>query len=530
MQQLYTNANVLTMDDRKKKAQAVLVSDGIIRAVGSVSEMQIYQTPDTQTIDLKGHTLLPAFLDPHSHITSFATTLDLVQLSDTVSFGEITQKLREFVQQNSLAPGAFVIGFGYDHNHLAEHRHPTKELLDQALPGYPILLAHTSGHMGVANSLALSAMGVSETTEPPQGGKIGRNPDGSLSGYLEETAFTQLAQAGPRPSLEQVFRNFSRAQDIYLSYGIATAQDGLTNLPEIQLLDALATQHALKMDIVGYADLSKNPNLLLKYPEYVGKYQNHLRLGGYKIFLDGSPQGRTAWLSAPYEDAADGYCGYPTYPDEQVEQFIETALLENFQLLVHCNGDAAAQQYLDCYQRALKKTGSVHKLRPVMVHAQLLRPDQLPVLHRLGMIASFFTAHTYYWGDTHIQNLGMDRARRISPAASAQKEGVCYTFHQDTPVVPCDMMHTLWAAVNRVTKSGVALGEEERLSPYDALKGITIHAAYQYFEEDQKGSIAAGKRADFVILEQDPLSCDPMAIKDIPVLSTICEGKTLYQR
>ena len=172
----------------------------------------------------------------------------------------------------------------------------------------------------------------------------------------------------------------------------------------------------------------------------------------------------------------------------------------------------------------------MHKIRPVMIHAQLLRPDQLPLLRRLGMIASFFTAHTYYWGDTHIQNLGMDRAQAISPAASALQCGVRYTFHQDTPVVPCDMMHTLWAAVNRRTKSGILLGEAERISAYDALKGITIHAAYQYFEEDRKGSIEVGKLADFVVLEENPLSCDPQRIKDIPVLATILRGKTLYQR
>lgn len=165
-----------------------------------------------------------------------------------------------------------------------------------------------------------------------------------------------------------------------------------------------------------------------------------------------------------------------------------------------------------------------------MIHAQLLRRDQLSALRSLGMIPSFFVAHTYYWGDVHIRNFGLARASAISPAASALREGLPFTFHQDTPVLPPDMLTAVGCAVTRTTRTGRVLGEEERLLPLDALRAVTVNAAYQYFEEDRKGSIREGKLADFVLLDENPLTVEPGRIRDIRVLRTIKEGVTVYER
>ncbi len=201
---------------------------------------------------------------------------------------------------------------------------------------------------------------------------------------------------------------------------------------------------------------------------------------------------------------------------------------EGVQLLVHCNGDAAAQQLIDAYQTVLGDKQSI--LRPVMIHAQLVNRDQLHAMSAMKMIASFFVAHVYHWGDIHCENFGIARASEISPVHSAILEKVVYTFHQDTPVIQPDMLETLWCAVNRVTKSGRRLGSEEAISIEDALKAVTIHAAYQYFEENERGSIELGKLADFVILSQDPRQTDPMKIRDIEVLATIKEGRCCYRK
>ena len=320
-------------------------------------------------------------------------------------------------------------------------------------------------------------------------------------------------------------RQMEQAQDIYLQNGITTAQDGFTKEAEWTLLHCLAGQKRLKLDVVAYPNLPDNRKIALEHPQYCKQYHNRLKIGGYKVFLDGSPQGRTAWMSQPYADASDGYRGYAVHTDEEVRSYMRQALQDHMQILAHCNGDAAAQQMIDAY--AAEKTGE--DIRPVMIHAQLVRPDQLARMGELGMIASFFVAHTYYWGDVHLKNFGEARATAISPVRAAIGNGVVYTFHQDTPVILPNMLETLWCAVNRISKGGYVMGEAQRVSPLEALKGVTLYAAYQYFEENEKGSIRPGKRADFVLLDRDPLQVDPMELRDLRVLATIWGGIVVYE-
>ena len=283
----------------------------------------------------------------------------------------------------------------------------------------------------------------------------------------------------------------------------------------------------LSLDVRCYADLKREGALLVQARRDMPA--GRLQMGGYKIFLDGSPQGKTAWMSSPYEGATDGYAGYPIYSDEEVRRFMKLALDAPAQLLVHCNGDAAAQQMIDAYARAKEERPRAADIRPVMIHAQLLRRDQLHRLGELGIIASFFVAHTHRWGDVHQQNFGKQRADAISPANSAQHAGVVYTFHQDTPVLPPDMLYTTWCACNRITSNGVRLDQSERVTPLQALRAITISAAYQYFEEDVRGSIRPTKVADFVVLSRNPLKVPREEIADIRVVSTIKEDRVLYR-
>lgn len=521
---IYSGGTIVTMEGNKT-ADAVLVEDGIIRAVGTLEQVQFFSGTSAEAVNLQGKTMLPAFLDPHSHITALASTLSLASLDGAGSFQEIAERLKTYVYKNKLKPGEWVLGFGYDQNSLYEHRHPTKELLDRVLPGYPVMISHKSGHMGVLSSKALEQLSITARTKNPDGGKIGRM-QGSLepNGYLEETAYTTLKPH--QPSREQRIKQMEAAQQLYFSYGITTVQDGLTGMSEWKLLKEMADLGKLKADIVCYADYKQTPNLIPEHPECFREYRNRLKLGGYKIFLDGSPQGRTAWMTQPYEGEED-YRGYPIYSDAQVREFVEGAIRENIQLLAHCNGDAACEQLLCAFEQTAGAGDS--KTRPVMIHAQFLRANQLPRMRKLGMIASFFVAHTYYWGDTHLKNFG-ERGRRISPAKSAGREGVTYTFHQDSPVLAPDMLATLWCACNRITANGVLLDREECLTPMEALRGVTVNAAYQYFEEDKKGSIAPGKFADFVLLDKNPLTVPKEELRDIRVLETIKKGETVFRR
>lgn len=528
MKTIYYGGDIITMEPVSGQ-EAVLVENGIIRGVGSKHGMEKLAGA-AQTVNLEGKTLMPAFVDAHSHITAYSNVLGLAQLEGAADFGEIRERLKAFMEE-SPQQGQWVLGFGYDHNFLKERAHPNRELLDQVSGEVPILITHASGHMGVVNSAALRALNITRITPNPEGGVIGRDSNGDPNGYLEETAFIHMTQQAPRPTLEQLLSQMERAQDVYLSYGVTTVQDGLTKRTEWELLRTMAEQNRLKVDVACYVDLKDNQALLEENREYLGQYRHRLKIGGYKIFLDGSPQGRTAWVSRPYENGEPDYCGYPIYTDREVEAFFQLAIKQRVQLLVHCNGDAAAQQMIDCYEKALNRLNAAPGvIRPVMIHAQLVRADQLERMARLQIVASFFVAHTYYWGDIHLKNFGEDRGKGISPAQTAMGAGVTVTFHQDTPVLPPDMIDTIWCAVNRVSKGGVVMGENQRVSIRQALQAVTLSAAEQYGEAYQKGSIQVGKAADLIVLSHNPFKVPSEELRSVRVLQTIKDGKIAYQK
>lgn len=528
MQVVYFGGTILTMEEGKY-TEAVLVEDGWIKKTGKKEDIVSSLRQDALMINLEGKTMLPGFIDAHSHITALAQVMGLVQLENVKNFGEIKERFRSYMAEYRPKKGTWIIGFGYDQNFLEEKVHPDKFLLDEITEEHPLLITHKSGHMGVLNSMALKEMSIQSGTPVPEGGKIGRvagteEPDG----YLEEVAFTAIAGQMGGTAKEDAMENLRLAQEVYFKNGITTIQDGLTKKEEWELLERASGAGILKADVVSYIDIRSSQNLMKEKTAYCNKYNNHLKIGGYKLFLDGSPQGRTAWLSRPYEGKEDKYCGYPIYRDAEVEAYMEASFLEDRQIIVHCNGDAAAQQMIDSCGTAVKKTGKAG-LRPVMIHAQMVREDQLERMGRMGIMASFFTAHSYYWGDIHCQNIG-ERAFHISPAQSAAKLGVIFTFHQDTPVIQPDMLETVWCAVNRISKSGRDMGKDERVSVWEALKAVTVNGAFQYFEEETKGTIREGKIADFVILDKSPLEIKKEDIRSIQVLETIKEGVSVYKK
>ncbi len=528
---IYYNGDILTMDG-ETYVEAVRVENGIITNVGTLNELMELMDNDTELVDLKGAFMMPSFIDTHSHLISFAKTLSIAQLGGVTSTEEIIEKLRDFQKITGASDSDVLLGFGYDQNMLEGKQHPTRDVLDKAFPNTPVVITPASGHMGVMNSTAFEILGIDENTPDPSGGLIGRYEGTNIpNGYLEEKAFMNYAMelGGPDMSEQGMMDLIDKAENVYLSYGITTVQDALIGAADFAVLKRMSELNKFKTDVIGFVDLAEAPSVVKDNPRYVKKYVNRLKIGGYKIFLDGSPQGRTAWMTEPYENSGD-YTGYPVYPEPEVVDFIKISLKDKLQLQAHCNGDAAAAEFIAAFQQVVQEDHVTDTYRPVMIHSQLLRPDQLAEMKKLGMIPSFFPAHVYYWGDVHIENFGMDRASKISPSQSAVEEGMIFTLHQDSPVIYPDMLETVWAAVNRVTMAGVELGPEERISPYDALKAITVNAAYQNFEEESKGSLTPGKQADMVILDKNPLKVPPETIKDIAVLKTINDGAVVYEK
>lgn len=532
MGKLYYNGKIITMAEapHTQRVEAVYVSDGYIRKVGSLESVLKDIPKNTKRIDLKGRCLMPSFIDAHSHIVMNGQMSQAADLSECGSFEEIVEKLKEYIEDQNITSEHVVVGFGYDHNFLKEQRHPDKFALDQASESIPIMITHISGHLCCVNSALLKLAGVDENTKDPAGGFIGRLEDAAApSGYLEEGAMALVqrhVQERFRVSAASIQENM---QDIYIQNGITTVQDGATTEGDLALLSQMSKDGRLKVDVVCYPLAAANGACLMeKYREFDNRYFGKLKIGGYKIILDGSPQGKSAWLSKPYEGESQ-YRGYPYYEDADVEQYVMQAIQEGRQILAHCNGDAASEQFLNAYEKSLDKASDAPDLRPVMIHCQTVRKDQLARMAKINMIASIFIGHVWYWGDVHMKNLGFDRGGNISPVKDAISSGVKYNFHQDTPVTKPNMLHSVWCAVNRISRSGNVIGENQKIDVYEALKAVTINAAYEYFEEKEKGSLEPGKKADMVILSDSPLEVDVERIKDIRVMETIKEGETIFK-
>ena len=508
---IFYNGNILT----DEKVESVVCTNKIID-MGPFSKMQEKYSSATM-IDLKGKTLMPSFIDSHSHITMAANVISMTDLSEATSFLDIITLLK-----NDLKDKKILLGFGYDHNVLKENAHPTKKELDEVSKNIPIFIMNTSGHMGVVNSKMLDLLGINKDTKIP-GGKIGVI-DGEASGYLEEGALMLISKKLSSNIATNIEENIIKALNMYASYGITTVQDGASDIKSINLLEKMNRENKLFLDVVAYPLMNEEN---IEFTKNFKESSSSFKLGGYKIILDGSPQGKSAWMSEPY--VGTDYMGYPWMKDIDVTNNIKEAIKEKRQVLAHCNGDNASEQFINCYKEALKDDNDL-TLRPVMIHCQTVREDQIKEMAKLKMIASIFIGHTYYWGDVHLRNFGEKRGNFISPANTALKNNLIVTFHQDTPVTKPNMFHSIWCAVNRITKSGRKIGESECISVMDAIKSVTINAAFQYNEENEKGSISIGKRADLIVVSDNPLTIDKMKIKDIIVLNTYKDGKLIYKR
>ncbi len=534
---MFVNANVITIDEQRPTASALAVRDGKIIAVGSRAEVEAVVDANYEVRDMQGKTMLPGFIDAHGHFTytnrlQLSANLAPPPVGPVASIAELIDAMKSHQQAFPDAP--WIVGFGYDDSLMAERRHPTKQELDQVSTDFPVAVTHVSGHLMSCNSKCLELAGVDANTKDPDGGLFRRMGDGAEpNGVAEETAMRVLNVVIPAPDPQRQKALFEKTQAEYAAYGVTTVQDGASYGETLDLLEQAAAEELLYLDVVSFPYMVYGVEGLKKRPPGT-EYSNHYRVGGIKMTLDGSPQGKTAWLSKPYfhppHGQSEDYAGYATLKEEQVQTLVDYAFANNVPMLAHANGDAAADQMIRTVRAANKKYGRADR-RPVMIHAQTVREDQIDAMLTEGIIPSYFVAHTFFWGDWHRDSvLGEKRASRISPLRSSNDKGLTYTIHNDTPVVPADMMRLLWTAVNRKTRSGKTLGPEQRATVMEGIRAMTLDAAYQFFEDTSKGSLSVGKRADIVVLDQDPISVPSMAIKDIAVLETIKDGETVFRR
>lgn len=544
-EKLFYGGSILTMEGMQPKyVEALLVKDGKIVFVGSKQQAERLANSQVQYINLNNKTLLPSFIDAHSHVNMVGfhqMVANLYPMPDgSVSdINSLVNVMNTWKTQNPAVikmMGGWILGNGYDDAQLSEQRHPTASDLDQVSKDQPVMILHQSGHLASVNHKALELLNFNQNTPNPEGGVIRREANSNVpNGVLEESAlFTAIGSIFKDVPPQVMFQIAQKGIDAYVKNGFTTVQEGRADQGTTEMWHALAKQNQLPIDVVSYPDITTSQEYMLKQGSS-RQYDQHFRIGGVKISLDGSPQGKTAWLTQPYLIPPEGkdknYKGYPAIKDnQQVNQYINLAFKQGWQVLAHANGDAAIDQFIGAVKDATLKQGKADR-RSVLIHSQTIRDDQLDQLKALDIIPSFFSLHTFYWGDWHRQQtLGEARAARISPTASALKKQLIFTEHHDAPVVPPNSLMMLDATVNRVTRSNSVLGADERVSPYMALKSMTDWAAYQYFEDQHKGTITQGKLADLVILDQNPLTVPSREIKNIQVLATYKEGNLIYQK
>ena len=499
---VYLNGTIVTMSSNSETMQAVAVRGDEIVAVGSDDEVQSLVDPDTTVVDLDGKTMVPGFYAAHDHFPGSGrvavTSVDLNSppIGSVETMDELVAALRERAATTPV--GEWVQGRGYD-TLLAERRHPTREDLDQVSTEHPIYIGHTSGHLGVANSLALELAGVTRDTPNPPGGVIQKDPvTGEPNGVFEESG-GMVSRLIPPVTAEEQMEAFRWAVQDYVEEGVTTAviagggSGSLVNLRKARA-EGLLTFRIITMMSRGNPDQPSAAEM-----GGLGSHfgDNHVKVGAIKIVQDGSNQGYTGYFTEPYHTPFKGnadYHGYARRSREDLTTMVTELHRTGYQIAIHANGEAAIDDVIHAFREA-----------------------------------SFFVGHVYYWGDRHRDIfMGPDRAAGISALRSSVDRGIRFTVHDDTPVTPVNPLQLVWVSVNRLTKTGQVLGPDERITPLEALRAVTIDAAWQNFEEDIKGSIEPGKLADLVILSDNPVTVDPGTIREIRVLETIVGGQTVY--
>ncbi|HTU83386.1 MAG TPA: amidohydrolase [Candidatus Acidoferrales bacterium] len=534
---IFTNGTILTMVDARPVAETVCVLNGKIAAVGTADEIvPAWRSDRSEIVDLGGRTLVPGFLDGHSHFINAVrlatwTNVSAPPVGPVRSIPDLVDTLKSVAAQRATKPGDWIMAYGYDATAMTDGRNLTRADLDPHFPDNPVLVLHVSLHGAVLNTRGFAQTGFDLRAPAPAGGFTERIAgSGEAAGLVMETSFLPIFMNMPAPSAAEQLDSMDAAQQLYASNGYTTVQDAPMEPKTRPLYHRAADEGRFYLDVVGYVNWMELAALIEGRAEPFGEgYRNRFRVGGVKVIADGSPQGKTAFWTKPLLTPGPGgeknWRGEPNVTPEELGNAVKLAYERDVQVMVHCNGDAAIDMLLDAHAAAGAPAGR----RTVVIHSQFVRPDQLEKYVAYDFLASFFTNHAFFWGDVHVENLGKERAYFLSPTRTASELGIRFSNHSDFAVTPLNPMFILWTSVARASRSGQVIGPSERISPMRGLRALTIDAAYQYGEERSKGSIEPGKAADFAILDANPTTVETDRIKDVRVVETVKDGITVFR-
>jgi predicted amidohydrolase YtcJ len=539
--------NVITVDEKKPRAQGVAVKDGRILWVGTNEGVKQAVGRGTQVRDLKGMTLVPGFIESHNHTLMFGLGLSSIDLTQVSSIEEILRLVGE--RANKQKEGTWITGVGYNQNELKEKRHPSRQDLDKAAPKHLVSLRHTSAHGYVVNSLALAKAGITKDRPDPEGGKIGKDAaTGELNGLLFESPAMRLVEDHmSKPMLEDLVTALGNASRKFLSEGITSAMDASVGGNDIPLQIAayqeavergvLKVRHNLAIwseaafDYCRFEEsLIEAQGKLLGLGIRTGLGDEKLRIGPFKIIVDGAFSTVTAVTYEPYGvDPNDRGCGVLVVEPEKLARLASVAHGLGWQLSIHGIGDKAIDVCLDSFEAA-QKSNPRKDARHRLEHCTMAMPRMFDRIKRLGVIPVLQPGFIWELGDNWFRQLGKETCAQLKPFRTLLDNKILMAFSSDRPVVSGAPLLGIHSAVNQKTRTGQDYAPQEKITPQEALRCYTINGAYATFEEKIKGSIEAGKLADLVILAEDLTQVKPERIKDIPVMATMVGGELCYQR
>lgn len=536
---VYFNGDILTMrGDRPEYVEALVIKNDKIMYAGKKNQALIEAGSQPTLHDLKGHTLMPGFIDSWGHFSLIAQNTLGVNLG---YFSDNPPQTKGQAIQKLLSEGkpfnGWVLSSGYSEAMLSDGGLSLADL-DKAFPDQPLLIQNISTLTGQVNTAGLKKLGITTSTKAVQGFIPVDPKTGQLTGELIGMPFMDaVVRAVGQYSQDITFDTYRKAERIYLSNGFTTAQSYEATVDDINKMRKAVQEKVISLDLIALPTYDVVDTLLKTNPNYAfGTYSAQdrgFKVAGIMVPTDGAPQLRLAYFTQPYLDTGSfskDWRGFPYNPQHLVDHYAKLAYEKNIQYFGYSNGDAGIDMTLAAIKKAIKETGVTENRRTVISHSFFAREDQLTQYRDQHLIAITLPNHIWLYGDVYLKILGEERAKNISPLSSAVKKGVRIGIHNDTPSSGPNVLFSVWSAVNRKTFTGKTLGYEQKISAYQALQGFTVNAAYQYKEELNKGTLAKGMLADLVILDRNPLKVIPDDIKNIQVLQTIKHGKRVYER
>jgi predicted amidohydrolase YtcJ len=529
------NGKVLTMDDKSSVVEAVAILDGKLLATGSNARVKSMAGTRTRVLDLAGKTVVPGLIDTHAHFKAAGLSEYVVTMGRAKTVAEALDAIKTFTAKKK--PGEWIVGGAWHPpSQLAEKRYLTRQEIDSVAPNNPVYL-RTVGHFSMANSLGLQKAGVDKNTPNPTGGSFERDASGELTGILVETAIDLVEKAVPPWSEDDEIRQFKIAEGVLNSVGITSVVEGATEARDIRTLQKIAAsgEATLRAGLMFRpeppAEMSTWEAIMSGNGATSGFGDDWLKFAGIKIFYDGGMTLKTALTRDVYPDSHDDYHGIAQQTPERLKQLVSICNRYNWRVGVHVVGDRGIDHVLDAFEAADKEK-SIRDRRFILIHASLIRPEQMERAHKLGVRVDFQNVFMWDKAATVERFLGRATADRAVPTKTLiEKMGIdSLGAGTDFPVNPVNPLLNMYIMVTRKDPNGNVYGATEAISREQALRLYTSSAARYTFEEGRKGTLEPGKLADLVVLSADYLTVPEDQIKDIKADVTIVGGKVIFQR